>query len=310
MIHRLLQRQLKALSLDETSPPDLKAWRELLRRISCAYSESDQERYLLERSLVISSREMQERWEALEAQRAAAVESSRMATLGQMAGGIAHEINSPLAVVYMLAEEIQSEAAPFSPRLAQLGAKIEVTAHKISKIIKGLRSLSRDDSSEPTTELSPLRVIDEALDVCRQKFALAGIRLELDIEPGCRMLCRPVQISQVILNLLSNSFDAVSGTQNAWVKICAYTEGENVRISVTDSGPGIPPDVACRIMEPFFSTKPPGKGTGLGLSISKKLLEAQGGTLELDAASPNTKFVVSLCRAPVATTEDTRRVDR
>jgi C4-dicarboxylate-specific signal transduction histidine kinase len=107
-----------------------------------------------------------------------------------------------------------------------------------------------------------------------------------------------VQISQILLNLLSNAFDAVENQSLRWVRMGAEADDQQVRITVTDSGPGVPPDLESRIMEPFFTTKDVGKGTGLGLSVSKGNAEAHGGSLALDRTSLDTCFVLTLRRAP------------
>ena len=110
--------------------------------------------------------------------------------------------------------------------------------------------------------------------------------------------CRPVQISQVLLNLLSNALDAVENTENPWIAIEAEAipEKQEIEIRITDSGPGIPNAVAEKMMNPFFTTKPSGKGTGLGLSISTRIMQEHGGTLRLDRSHPYTQFILRLPR--------------
>jgi signal transduction histidine kinase len=103
-----------------------------------------------------------------------------------------------------------------------------------------------------------------------------------------------IQISQVILNLLNNAFDAIQDATDKWIKIQTYIEHGQVQIRVTDCGHGISNEVAKKIMQPFFTTKPIGKGTGLGLSISKGIVEAHQGKLTIDTESKNTCFVITL----------------
>ena len=109
-----------------------------------------------------------------------------------------------------------------------------------------------------------------------------------------------MQLGQVLLNLLSNAHDAVQALSEKWVKVAVEDRGPDLLISVTDSGPGIPTEVADRLMEPFYTTKEVGKGTGLGLSISKGIIDAHQGKIELDRHSPNTRFNITLpkFRAP------------
>jgi C4-dicarboxylate-specific signal transduction histidine kinase len=121
------------------------------------------------------------------------------------------------------------------------------------------------------------------------------IKLQVDeIDPTWSIECRESQISQVLLNLLSNAHDAVQGTEKAWIALSVKELGEHFEISVTDSGHGIPESIAQKVMKPFFTTKPLGKGTGLGLSISSNIMIDHHGELRVDTTSANTRFVMTL----------------
>ena len=100
----------------------------------------------------------------------------------------------------------------------------------------------------------------------------------------------------MLLNLLNNAFDAVQALPEKWVRVMVSEEGDSVNISVTDSGRGIPREIADKAMQPFFTTKPVGKGTGLGLSISNAIVEAHHGRLWIDSRGPNTRIILSLSR--------------
>jgi C4-dicarboxylate-specific signal transduction histidine kinase len=135
--------------------------------------------------------------------------------------------------------------------------------------------------------------------LCREKFAYAGIDVgvpedDLEIE----VKCVPEQIGQVLLNLLSNSYDAVKSLETKWVKIEIERSGEFVVLRVTDSGSGISEAIQKKLMQPFFTTKTVGQGTGIGLSISRGIAEKHGGSLEYDPASQQTSFRLKL---PVST---------
>jgi signal transduction histidine kinase len=112
-----------------------------------------------------------------------------------------------------------------------------------------------------------------------------------------RVVGRAVQISQILLNLLGNAYDAVEAAERRHVRITVDADAAQVHIAVTDSGPGIPAELRERIMEPFFTTKDVGRGTGLGLSLSRGLAELHGGDLALDATSVETRFILTLPRA-------------
>jgi signal transduction histidine kinase len=119
------------------------------------------------------------------------------------------------------------------------------------------------------------------------------VKLTVKTLPGVVLLCRPTQISQVILNLLNNAFDAVKALNEKWVLLEVACLGTDwIQIRVTDSGAGIAESLATKIMEPFFTTKEIGKGTGLGLSISKGIVETHGGRFFLDRSFTHTSFVI------------------
>ena len=115
-----------------------------------------------------------------------------------------------------------------------------------------------------------------------------------EIRKGLVIECRPSQISQALLNLLNNSFDAVANLSHAWVRLDVVERDGSVELSVTDSGKGIAPELREKILQPFFTTKELGQGVGLGLSISNGLIESHRGMLRMDTRSSNTRFVVTL----------------
>jgi C4-dicarboxylate-specific signal transduction histidine kinase len=139
------------------------------------------------------------------------------------------------------------------------------------------------------------------VELCAERFRQHAISLEVEpIAEDLQVQCRPVQVCQILLNLLSNAHDAVEGGVNPWVRIAAHAASDDeVEVTVTDSGPGIPPELQRRIMEPFFTTKEVGRGTGLGLSVSKGIAEVQGGRLAHEPGAPNTRFVLTLKRAAI-----------
>jgi two-component system, LuxR family, sensor histidine kinase DctS len=233
----------------------------------------------------------------LDQQRAQMITSAKLSSLGEMASGIAHEINNPLAIIagkigLLKAKVRDGRATP--EILLQDFEKIEATCSRIAKIIQGLRTFSRNAESDPMlpTDLGP--VLNDTFELCRERFTKGGVELETNLEPNLQVKCRPAQIAQVLMNLLNNAFDAVSELQERWVAVSAVQSGHEIMIRVTDSGNGIPPAVVKRIMEPFFTTKQVGKGTGLGLSISKGIMESHNGSLSYDASAANTTFIMTI----------------
>lgn len=226
-------------------------------------------------------------------QKAAVVYSEKMSALGRLAGEISHEINNPLAIIHGNAALILKVET--NPQIKEFASAIEQTANRISKIVKGMRSLSRDSRSDPLQSASLAMLLQDSLSLCAERARTESIRLEIP-QPGkdLYVLCRGSEICQVILNLVNNAFDAMEGRASSWLKIEARELGTMAEISVTDSGPGIAKDIRTRILDPFFTTKEAGKGLGLGLSISKSIVEAHGGRLFLDDKCTETRFVFTL----------------
>ncbi len=228
--------------------------------------------------------------------------SSKMAALGEMASGIAHEINSPLSTLALLVDEIRDilEAGDFNQSML-IGPmdNIEKMLHRINKIILGMRTFSGDSASEPVEEHPIRKIIESALEFCHARLKHGRIAVELGAIPaGLTIPCRATQITQVFLNLLNNSCDAVEPLPEKWIRISLGVADGMLEISVTDSGPGITDEnVRERMFETFFTTKRVGKGTGLGLSISRSIVESHRGTLTFDAGCPNTRFLVRLPRS-------------
>jgi PAS domain S-box-containing protein len=222
-------------------------------------------------------------------------QSAKMASLGEMAGGISHEINNPLAIIVGKTDLMLDRLArgPISPEtLTKDLAKLKDTAFRISKIIRGLRAFSRSGENDPFNRSMVAPLIEDSLELCRERFRHAGVDLRVDLSGDAAIDCRPSQVSQVVLNLLNNAFDAIQSSESAWIEIKTQITEHRALIVITDSGNGIPPAIAAKLMEPFFTTKPVNKGTGLGLSISKGLVEDHGGTLTYDSSCQNTRFVV------------------
>ncbi len=226
--------------------------------------------------------------------------SAKMSALGEMAAGVAHEINNPLTVVIGKSNQIikmfESGNIDTKKALDDL-KKVLLTANRISKIVSGMRTFSRSAENDPFIAESYDKIIEDTLSLCSERIQKSDIKINIEQEKGIFISCRPAQISQVLLNLLSNSFDSVAiSNDEKWIKLVVYKDvfQKNVITEVIDSGAKIDKATVKRIFEPFFTTKEIGKGTGLGLSISKGIIEDHGGELLFDDNSPNTKFFFSL----------------
>ncbi len=238
--------------------------------------------------------ELVETRKELREQEAVAMYSSKLASVGQMAAGVAHEVNNPLAIIQGSASIIASiiEQEPLDKKnLKIFSDKIINTSNRIAQIIKSLRSLSRGGDSDPFAPLSVKGVINSCLDISRQSIKNNDVKLIFNEgQKELTVMGREVQLGQVVLNLLINAIDATKALQERWIQIdYGHTDGQ-VWIEVVDSGLGIPAEVAGKIMEPFFTTKDKDEGTGLGLSISTRIIEDHAGKLEFLPDRKNTTF--------------------
>lgn len=230
-------------------------------------------------------------------QRQALANSARLASLGQFVGGIAHEINNPLAIISgkltlldMSLENSDVDRQAFRKSLSEV---IETT-DRISEIIRNLKTFSRDSTTDNFEVYSLADIVAETLSLCAEKFRLKDIEIRCQVDSELQLKCQKVQISQVLMNLLNNAFDAVLDGERRWVDIQGSQLEGNVRLTLTDSGNGIAAEAVDRIFDPFYTTKGVGKGTGLGLSISAGILSDHGGRLYYNRCAPHTQFVLEV----------------
>jgi PAS domain S-box-containing protein len=240
----------------------------------------------------------------LEEQRAKLAEASKMSILGEMASNIAHEVNNPLAVVSGSVEQLQHALLSGSPPhdvVFRLTDTIMRNTSRIQTIVKGLRSFARKAEQDPFQEASLKAILEDTVELCRERFEAHHASLSAAAIPEHVVIeCRPTQIMEVLVNLLSNALHAVEASDEKWVVMAATDNGDAVEIAVTDSGGGIPAEVVTSLFERFATTKDFGKGAGLGLSISRRIVQSHNGILMVDSSSPHTRFVIRLpkCQPP------------
>lgn len=243
----------------------------------------------------------------LESQRIMSIYHSRLASLGEMGGGIAHEINNPLTIIQGYAAQLTSmvhRKGLTDDKVVHAAEKIIETSERIAKTVHKLRSFSRDGEKEPFREEEIKVIVESALDFCRARFRNHNIKIiSPEIPQYLVVNCRPVQLIQSIFNLLNNAFDAVSKLSERWVQIDVKDLEHQIEIHITDSGKGIPDSVANKMYDPFFTTKDVGQASGLGLSITNSLVATHGGKIHLNRESRNTCFVITLPKSKDKTDE-------
>lgn len=251
--------------------------------------------YIRLRQVEIKSHEERRRYDAQLAQ------SSRLSLLGEMASGVAHEINNPLSVIInsimILKKNVENHTLT-DQMLMKYIEKIENTTFRITKIINGLRSFSRDGANDQFVEVSLTKIISETLDLATEKIKKNDIDLRYQAPQGAYMINgSEVQLGQVILNLVSNAIDAIETEPEKWIQIEVVDGLDKFFVKIINSGPRISKDLVNKIMQPFFTTKPVGKGTGLGLSISYGIMQKHKGTLSVDLNHTNTCFVLEFSKS-------------
>lgn len=234
---------------------------------------------------------MHEAVRTLREQQALLLHSAKMFALGEMAAGIAHEVNNPLTAILLSVNQLKAQRAG-SAESAQHVERIERTARRIGRIVEALLSFARQEQPSEPRWVALEGVFDDVKSLCSERFHRHGVELRVESPQALEAKARETELFQVLVNLLGNAFDAARDSEEKWVRLRARLEGQTVVIEVSDSGQGIPPALRERIMEPFFTTKPQGQGTGLGLSISLGLMEAMGGALRLADELAQTTFQV------------------
>ena len=257
------------------------------------------------------------------------IETEKLAALGRMVAGVAHEINNPLSFVsnneavlqrdlkavqeylelYRQADGLIEQHAPeLLDHLAELDRRADVSyilSHvqeilsrsrqglgRIQQIVRDLRDFARMDGTEmETADLNAS--IELTVDIVRVQAKKKGVQIDARLQALPAVACFPAKVNQVILNLLTNAIDACE--EGGRVVLSTAAGDDVIRIVVQDNGPGVDPAIRARLFDPFVTTKAPGEGTGLGLSISYGIVQDHGGTIEVESEpGEGSRFTVTL----------------
>ncbi|OJT27368.1 two-component sensor histidine kinase [Archangium sp. Cb G35] len=203
------------------------------------------------------------------------VSAERLATVGRLAAGVAHEVGNPLAGI--LGYLSLAGARVKDPEVQEYLGRIDHEVQRIDGIVRGLLEIGRP-AREQLGPVEVGNVVETCVQLVKVGRDFSRVRLELDLTPGLLARADSGPLSQIVINLLLNAVQAMGGEGLVRLATRSSEEGE-VMLVVEDTGPGIPAEVMPRLFEPFFTTKEPGQGTGLGLAVSRYLSEGMGGRL-------------------------------
>jgi len=214
--------------------------------------------------------------------------SERLASLGHMAAGVAHEIGNPLTAISSITQLLQRRIKDQEP-LEMLG-QIRDNIQRITRIVRDLVDFSRPKPVD-VTDADMNALMEQVVGLMRHDARCRDVDFQLIMAPGLpSIMTVPDKLHQVLVNLVLNAVDATAAVAAPTITLQSEVAGGFVSVTVSDNGPGIPPELQTRVFEPFFTTKAVGKGTGLGLSVSHHLVEQAGGRLELRSRPGHTEF--------------------
>jgi PAS domain S-box-containing protein len=222
-----------------------------------------------------------------EIQKAISQHQAKLASIGELAAGVGHEINNPLTIIkgYLTAMDKTLKNNLFSAsELQNFIQKIHLASDRIANIVQGLRTFSRSDSHE-VSSFSPITAVKESFNMINQIYLRDGVKIELvnSLKEDIVIIGNRGKFQQVLMNLLSNAKDAVSNAKNKKIEVLISQIDKDLLIAIKDYGCGIPTSLHSKIFEPFFTTKEVNKGTGIGLSLAHNFIKEMNGTLSIES---------------------------
>jgi PAS domain S-box-containing protein len=238
----------------------------------------------------IDARKKAEQTYKLERQRS--MHSAKLASLGELAASMAHEINNPLSIIYGYTDlMLQTPHVPEA--LSEKLIVINRSCERISHLVNNLKKFSRtEDILEYSTQSLSL-LINDAISLTEPRLKRELVDMRLGEMPQAMISCNAIEIEQVFINLINNAIDAVKGLVDRWISISIIDSEDKIECHVEDSGPGIPASIQEKIFSSFYTSKKIGEGTGLGLSIVRRILKSHNASIHYSAQTENSCFVLT-----------------
>lgn len=247
----------------------------------------------------ISSLKEQEK--IIEKQRVLLVQNAQLASLGELASGVAHEVNNPVSIIEgqlrRLKDFIKDKDISIDDEILLID-KIQNNLNRVISIISGMKRISRSGEGDSIEVVSIDKIFDSLKDLCHEKLKSNMITLSIfEQESELFVQVKETQFLQALYSIVINSSEAISSLDNKWIKVKVENDTNFIAIRIIDSGEGIDNEITKKMFNPFFSTKDIGEGTGIGLSIARQMIEDQGGSLYYEIYEGNTSFVIKIKKA-------------
>jgi PAS domain S-box-containing protein len=228
-----------------------------------------------------------------EAERQIAIQSAKLASLGELSASVAHEINNPLGIISGYTE-IMLLSADLPNGFDEKLNSILKSCDRIAHIVNSLKKFSRLDAAVVHSDVALSKIIDEAISLTLPRLKRKGIDIVVNDKPDVVISCVEIEIEQVLLNLINNSIDSIATLSERWIEITMTEYESEVEMKFMDSGLPIPNHVANKLFQPFYTTKVVGKGTGLGLSVISGIIGDHQGSIVVDSKAAHACFVIRL----------------
>jgi C4-dicarboxylate-specific signal transduction histidine kinase len=232
----------------------------------------------------------------IEEQRNQMIEKNKLASLGEIAAGIAHEVNNPLTVIHSnnsIIKKLMIREVIDKDKIVLMTEKTTLQIERITGIINSLRNLSRGMANEDNEVFCIGQVLSESIELTKLRNTSKKVKIKFENQKF-DVYANRGQIVQVIINLMNNAIDAIESSNDPWINLELKEHENSIKLFFEDSGAGIKEEILNKIFLPMYTTKDIGKGTGLGLSLSRSFIEKNNGTLNYIKRDGHTCFVIEL----------------